>query len=147
MFISSNLPSSSFARRMNMWEYLCAEFGLISLTILRLPTLWSTCCSSFARLNEYIGIPYAPSISDIYTMYAYLSLIRYVPLPYLFLTTVSVINSLTIFLITFPTPMRYHKCFREWNVIGRNITFRVRHRVNVGTPNDSKNQNITTWSI
>ena len=43
---------------------------------------------------------------------------------FFFLTTIFSITSLTIFLVIFPTPMSFHRCFREEHFSGKKMTFR-----------------------
>ena len=109
------------------------------LPIICLPTQQRTCCSSLERLTASLGSQFAPSISDVATMYASLYLRRQVLSPVMLLTTVIVRTRLTLFLVILPTPMRSHRCFRKEHFSGGNIKFKVIHRVNFVTPNSPRN--------
>ena len=123
---------------MTLWECLCAELCLIHLLILCLTTPWSTFCISLARLLEYLSIPCELSIYDVYEMYASLPLRTSVLGPGMFLTSVRILTSLTIFLVIFTTPKSSHRFLREENISGRNIKFRVINRGDFDTPSSSR---------
>ena len=132
---------------MTLLEYLIMEFGLNLSTIFLLPTQWSTCCRSFARLIASFGSPCALYISDIAKMYDYSSLRRWFALPILFLIVVRLITSLNIRFVLFPTAMRFHKWFREVHFNVGKIKSRVFHRVGSGTQNSWKYHNSLTWTL
>ena len=94
-----------------MEAYLCADAGLMPLLMILPPNSWSTCCSSPGKVCKSLRIPFAPSMSDVDTVYASLSLIRKFLFPLFFLTTIFYITYLTIIFVILPAPMRFHRCF------------------------------------
>ena len=100
LFCPSDSSSYVFKHWMTLKAYPCAYLGWIILPMLRLPTPWSTCCSSLVSLTVSLGSLCAPSISGVDTMYYSFSLRSYVT-PQFFHDNFFYITSLTILFLFF----------------------------------------------
>ena len=69
-FCPSAPSSFIFTRWINLEEYLCADYGLISLPMICPPISCSTFYILSLKVCIYLGSTCAPSIYDVATMYA-----------------------------------------------------------------------------